>query len=187
MSRLIGYVREKQDVAPMEVQLEELLAAGCTQIFEDEGEPVDTDGLHGCLDELQPGDTLVITSLGVVASTLPELEQVLSNVRARSAGLTICHWHPAPPLSPGDLCEIVRKLIEFHSEARRVKIKAGVAAARAEGRVGGKRHRLKPEQVRALREAMAVPGADAVEVGKRFGLARATVYRYLKQGAGRKA
>lgn len=182
MPRRIGYACATSLPGSLQEQLGELEAAGCVRVYSDDAVAplAEMKGLHACLGALQEGDVLVISRIERVASTLAELEEVLARIDDQGAELAIAHWHPAPRMAPGDLCEVVRRLIDFESATRSELIKSGLEAARAKGRVGGRRHRLKPDQVKALKEAMAQPGADALEVGKRFGLGKTAVYRYLK-------
>lgn len=125
-----------------------------------------------------------VARLGHLARTLAKLEDVLLTLDARQVHLRIAHWEPAPLLEVGELATITRHFIDFDTANHRELIKQGIAQARAEGRIGGRRHRLKPGQIEELKRAMAEPGADPVDVGKRFGVGRATVYKYLKHGGG---
>lgn len=186
MSRLIGYVRATPEEGSLERQIAEVRAAGCGQVYSDPlpGPQESMGEFDDCLEQLAPGDTLVVSRVETLASTLAELADVLAILEKQSVELSICNWHPAPKMSPAELRAVVRHLIDFESAAHSVRVRTGLVAARAKGRVGGRRRLLTTEQVQALREAMAQPNSNPIEVGKRFGLARATVYRYLKRRGG---
>ena len=178
----IGYARVTRDAPDLKQQLSEL-HGGCDSICADH-EPLESGRMSGtllkCIDGLGPGDMLLVTRIERLACTLADLTDVLISLDQQGAHLKIGHWPPAPDMEPGALAEIVQRLIDFESNQRSELTQIGVAAARAEGRIGGRRHKLKPEQIKQLQAAMAEPGADPVAVGERFGVGRATVYKYLR-------
>ena len=177
----IGYARANRDDSEMKEQLFHL--QGCDSIHTDyetlaSGRISDT--LMKCIEELNPGDELRVTRIERLACTLADLTDVLTGLDQQGAHLQIGDWWPAPDIPPGALAAIIQRLIDFESAHRSEQTQIGVAAARAEGRIGGRRHKLKAEQIKQLQAAMAEPGADPVAVGQRFGVGRATVYKYLR-------
>ena len=186
MPKRIGYARAAIDDLDLTRQLSELEQAKCARVFADREATAADDARsewQACLAALKPGDILVVSRIERLARTLTELTDVLSRLNERRAELRICHWDPAPITEPGDLAEIVQRLVDFESANRRESIQTGLVAARAKGRVGGRRHKLTPEQVKELRAMMAQPGADPVAIGKRFGVGRRSVYNYMQKGA----
>ncbi len=184
MARRIGYARSAVDDPDLSRQLNELEEANCVRVYADReaaGADDDRTGWKACLAALDQGDILVVSRIERLARTLTELTEVLTSLGERRAELRICHWDPAPIIEPGDLAEIMQRVVDFESANRGELTRTGIAAARAEGRVGGRRHKLKPDQVKELQSLMAQPGADPVAVGKRFGVGRATVYKYLRK------
>ena len=182
MPKRIGYARAAIDDLDLTRQLSELEQAKCARVFADREATTADDARsewQACLAALKPGDILVVSRIERLARTLTELTGVLSRLSERQAELRICHWDPAPITEPGDLAEIVQRLVDFESANRRESIQTGLVAARAEGRVGGRRHKLTPEQVKELRAMMALPGADPVAIGKKFGVGRRSVYNYM--------
>lgn len=185
MHRCIGYARAAPDDPDARRQDAALRDLGCETVYVDrDGTLEHAEGWETCLQALQIGDTLVVARLEHLARTLAKLEDVLLTLDARQVQLRIVRWEPAPLLDAGELATITRHFIDFDTANHRELIKQGIAQARAEGRIGGRRHRLKPGQIEELKRAMAEPGADPVDVGKRFGVGRATVYKYLKHGEG---
>ena len=186
MPERIGYARAAIDDLDLTRQMSELEQAECARVFADH-EATGADDARSewqaCMSALKPGDILVVSRIERLARTLTELTEVLTRVGERRAELRICHWDPAPITAPGDLAEIVQRLVDFESANRREFIHTGLVAARAEGRVGGRRHKLTPEQVKELRAMMALPGADPVAIGKRFGVGRRSVYNYMRWAA----
>jgi DNA invertase Pin-like site-specific DNA recombinase len=182
MARRIGYARTAIDDPDLVLQIYELEQASCNRVYADRETNAAAEGRLGwrtCLDSLSRGDTLVVSRIERLARTLIELNEVLTTLGERQVALRICHWAPAPNIDPEDLAEIVQRLVDFESENSRELIRAGIATARAEGRVGGRRHKLKPEQIKELQALMALPGADVVTIAKRFGIGRATAYKYV--------
>jgi DNA invertase Pin-like site-specific DNA recombinase len=187
MPRRIGYARSASDDPDLSRQLGELQEASCVRVYSDReatGAGDDRAGWKACLAALDQGDILVVSRIERMARTLTELTEVLSSLSERQAELRICHWDPAPIIEPGDLAEIMQRVVDFESANRGELTRSGMAAARAEGRIGGRRDKLKPDQVRELQALMAQPGADPVEIGKRFGIGRVTVYKYLRKVPG---
>jgi DNA invertase Pin-like site-specific DNA recombinase len=184
MPKRIGYARAAIDDLDMTRQLSELEQAKCVKVFVDHDVTAADDARpdwQACLAALNSGDILVVSRIERLARTLTELTEVLSRLSERRAELRICHWDPAPATQPGDLAEIVQRLVDFESANRREFIQTGLVAARAEGRIGGRRHKLTPEQVKELRAMMALPGADPVAIGMLFGVGRRSVYNYMRK------
>lgn len=183
MPRRIGYAWSAIDDPDVQQQLRELEFAGCVRVYADRSDAGDDDrsGWRACLEALDQGDFLVVSRIERLATTLNELTEILMSLDERQVELRICHWDPAPNIAPGDLAEIVQRLVEFEGANRGKQVRSGLIAARGAGRIGGRRHKLKPEQVREMRAMMAQPGADPIEVGKRFGVGRRTVFRYLRK------
>ena len=182
MARRIGYARSAIDDPDLSRQLFELEEARCVRVYADreaDGAADERAGWKACLAALDQGDMLVVSRIERLARTLAELTEVLTSLGERQAQLRICHWDPAPIIEPGELAEIMQRVVDFERANRAELTRTGIAAARAEGRIGGRRHKLKPDQIKELQALMAQPGADPIAVGKRFGVGRATVYKYL--------
>ena len=183
MARKIGYLRAIGSQAEQREHWHALTRAGCAEIFEDSGETNErpTPRWRACMDSLRGGDQLVVASLGHLGFTLEQLAEALADLVNRKVELDVCAWRRASSLDTPTLLDVVQVLDAYERAGRRELINAGLNSARAEGRVGGRRHKLTPQEVSALKERMAVPGADPVAIGKEFGLGRASVYRYLKR------
>ena len=183
MARKIGYIRAIGNEDGIRAQREALTRAGCAQIFDDSGPANEHPAprWRACIENLCAGDRLVVPSLGHLGFTLEQLAEALSELVSREVELDVCAWRRATAIDTPSLLDVVQQLDAFERVGRRELINAGLSSARAAGRVGGRRHKLTPQQVVALKERMAVPGADPVAIGKEFGLGRASVYKYLKR------
>ena len=183
MSRKVGYIRALGGEIALVEQQEALRRAGCAEVYVDLS-PADAESSQewsASLSGLNEGDCLVVPRLEHLGFTLEQLAGTLADLIDRSVRLEICDWALASRLDVMTLVEIVQRLDAFERAGRREQIHVGLSAARAQGRAGGRRHKLTQDQVQELKRLMAAPGADPVEVGMRFGLGRASVYRYLKR------
>lgn len=182
MPRRIGYARTAVDDPDLKAQLADLALADCVSVFEDRthADTQPASGWTACLASLHRDDILVISRLERLAFTLEQLGDALRDLVARGVHLHVCHCGPPPALEMGTLAELVERLTEFERAGRRELIHAGMVTARSKGRVGGRRHKLTTDQVTELRRLMAQPGADPIAVGTKFGLSRASVYKYAK-------
>ncbi len=183
MSRKVGYTRAIEGTANLMAQREAVARAGCSEVYVEDSPASVWPGPQwlACLGSLSGGDWLVVPSLEQLAFTLEQLVVALGDLIDRGVQLELCEWQPPCPLDTAALVDIVKRLDAFERAGRRALVHAGLSVARSEGRVGGRRHKLATEQIAELKRLMAVPGADPVEIGQRFGLSRMSVYRYLKR------
>lgn len=165
------------------VQREAVLRAGCTEVYVDESPAgvCPAPQWLACLASLSARAWLVVPSLEQLAFTLEQLAETLVSLVDRGIQLELCEWQLPYPLDTAALVAIVKRLDAFERAGRRALVHGGLSVARSKGRVGGRPHKLATEQIAELKRLMAVPGADPVQVGQRFGLSRMSVYRYLKR------
>lgn len=183
MPRTTGYMRALEDEVDQARRLEMLAGEGCSSIFVEhcQANVRPAPEWQACLASLEAGDQLVVPNLEQMAFTLEQLAETLADLIDRGIQLKLIDWSPnqAPELAL--LHDVVMRLDSFERAGRRELINAGLNAARTEGRVGGRRYKLTPEQIAELKTQMDEPGADPIAVGARFGLSRASVYKYLKR------
>jgi DNA invertase Pin-like site-specific DNA recombinase len=186
---LIGYARiSKADGSQsLDLQRDALLAANVTddQIYSDKasGRKDERPGLISCLKALREGDVLVIWKLDRLGRSLKHLVQTVSDLSERGVGLKVLAGQgahidtttPAGKLSFG----IFAALAEFESELIRERTMAGLAAARARGRKGGRKFALTKAQVRMAQAAMAQRDTSVSELCKELGVKPVTLYRYV--------
>lgn len=176
-------MRVADDDASLAAQRESLERAGCDRVFVDQS-TVDVwpaSGWQALVSSLDAGDQLVVPNLEQLAFTLDQLAEILAELIERRINLSVCDWRLPFPFDTVALRDVVVRLDAFERAGRRVLTNAGLSAARSEGRLGGRPHKLAPAQIAELKQMMGELGADPVEVGKRFGLSRASVYKYLKR------
>jgi DNA invertase Pin-like site-specific DNA recombinase len=186
---LIGYVRVSksdgsQTLAP---QRDALLAAGVDsgRIYEDlaSGRRDDRPGLAACLKALQPGNTLVLWKLDRLGRDLKHLVTTVDELRRRGVGLKVLAGAGAQidtMTANGRLFfGIFAALAEFERELIAERTRAGLAAARARGRLGGRPRKVDRAALQMAMAALGDPEAKAAEVARRLGITTTTLYVYL--------
>jgi DNA invertase Pin-like site-specific DNA recombinase len=186
---LIGYIRvSKNDGTQLlDLQRDALQAAGVAtdRIYEDlaSGRKDDRPGLVACLKALQPGNTLVIWKLDRLGRDLKHLVNIVDDLSQRDIGLKVLAGAGAQidtTTANGKLVfGIFAALAEFEAELIRERTQAGLAAARARGRMGGRPRKMTPEVLKMAMVAMAEPQTQASEVAHRLGITTTTLYAYV--------
>lgn len=186
---LIGYIRvSKSDGSQLlDLQRDALQAAGVApdRVYEDlaSGRKDDRPGLVVCLKALQPGNTLVIWKLDRLGRDLKHLVNIVDELNQHGIGLKVLAGAGAQidtTTANGKLVfGIFAALAEFEAELIRERTKAGLAAARARGRMGGRPRKMTPEVLKMAMAAMADPQTQASEVAHRLGITTTTLYAYV--------
>jgi DNA invertase Pin-like site-specific DNA recombinase len=186
---LIGYVRvSKSDGSQTsEPQRDALLAAGVdpARIYEDmaSGRRDNRPGLVACLKAIQPGNTLVIWKLDRLGRDLRHLVNTVEDLRTRGIGLKVLAGAGAQidtTTANGRLAfGIFAAFSEFERELIVERTTAGLAAARARGRLGGRPRKMNRSTLKMAMAAMADHNAVAAEVARRLGLTTTTLYVYV--------
>lgn len=186
MTQRVGYTRALGDGTRVASQIEVLTQIRCDRVFVDRS-PANVNPAPewlACVRSLEAGDLLIVPSLEQLAFTLEQLGVALTQVIERGSRLEFFEWQPTIPLDLERFRDVVIRLDSFERSGRRELTNAGLSAARSEGRVGGRPHRLGPDQIAELKKLMGAPGADATEIGRYFGISRAAVYKNLKRPVG---
>ena len=186
---LIGYVRiSKSDGSQvLDLQKDALIEAGvkADSIYEDQasGKKDDRVGLNACLKALREGDVLVVWKLDRLGRNLKHLVNVVQEIADRGIGFRVLSGQGAnidTTTAGGKLIfGIFAALAEFEQELLRERTMAGLAAARARGRSGGRRFGLTKSQVRLAQAAMANRDVKISELCKELDITRVTLYRYV--------
>ena len=147
---LIGYARVSTEEQKLDLQREALRDAGCERIFEDTaGGAAERPALRQALAQLRAGDTLVVWRLDRLGRSLKDLIARAEALRTQGVGLRSLKEAIDTDSSTGQLVfHIFGALAEFERALIRERTLAGLAVARARGRVGGRRKRLGEEQRR---------------------------------------
>ena len=185
----IGYVRvSKNDGSQvLDLQRDALLEVGVDQsrIYEDlaSGRKDDRPGLQACMKALQPSNTLVIWKLDRLGRDLKHLVNTVDDLSKRKIGLKVLAGTGAnidTTTANGRLIfGIFASLAEFEAELIRERTLAGLTAARARGRLGGRPRKMTKETLRMAMAAMADQNSNASEVAKALGMTTTTLYAYV--------
>ncbi|PZE19030.1 recombinase family protein [Paenibacillus xerothermodurans] len=179
----IGYARVSTADQSMDLQIDALNAAGCERIFGEKvsGKKNDRSELMRCLDYLRPGDTLVIWKLDRLGRTTKQLIELSHNLREREISLQIITLGVDTSNPAGKLFfAIMAGLAEMEAETIRERTKAGLEAARARGRNGG-RPRLEQGKIDMALTLYDSRKYTISEITARTGVSKAKLYQVLKQ------
>lgn len=186
---LIGYMRvSKSDgTQTLDLQWDALLAAGvaCQRIYEDlaSGRKDARPGLDACLKALQPGNTLVVWKLDRLGRDLHHLVNLIEDLRQCEVGLKVLAGtgaHIDTTTAHGRLVfGIFAALAEFEAELIRERTRAGLVAARARGRLGGRPRKMTKATLCMAMAAMADPKSNASAIAHRLGMTTTTLYAYV--------
>jgi DNA invertase Pin-like site-specific DNA recombinase len=179
---LIGYARISTTDQTLALQQDALKAGGCEKTFADtaSGSRTDRPGLADALAFARPGDTIVVWRLDRLGRSLAHLIETVKELQERGVHFRSLQEQLDTGTSGGKLVfHVFGALAEFERDLVRERTMAGLAAARARGRRGGRRP-LSPQKVRQLRTLAADKGNQVPEICKAFGISRATFYRYVK-------
>ena len=185
----LGYLRiSKADGSQvLDLQRDALLAAGveADQLYQDlaSGKRDDRPGLAACLKALRPGDVLVAWKLDRLGRDLRHLVNLVHELTGRGVGLRILTGQGASidtTTAAGKLVfGIFAALAEFERELIIERTKAGLLAARARGRHGGRPYKMTPAKLRFARAAMADQETRVADLCRELGVTRQTLYRHV--------
>ncbi|WP_374636053.1 recombinase family protein [Paracoccus sp. (in: a-proteobacteria)] len=178
----IGYARvSSQDQTP-DLQLDALRAAGCKRIFVEtaSGAQRDRPELGAALDYLRAGDTLVIWKLDRLARSVKQLIETVEGLEARGIGLRSLTETIDTTTAGGKLVfHIFGALAEFERAIIGERTRAGLEAAKARGRRGGRPPKLTSQDLAAAKAMLADASFTVADVARRLGVSPATLYRHL--------
>jgi DNA invertase Pin-like site-specific DNA recombinase len=179
---LIGYARVSTQEQDLALQLDALKAAGCERIYEERasGAQRDRPELKAALGYMRQGDTLVVWKLDRLARSLKQLIDTVDDLGARGIGLRSLTEAIDTTTSGGKLIfHIFAALAEFERAVIRERTLAGLAAARARGRKGGRPPALAAKDLAAAKAMLRDPEITVGEIARRLGVAPSTLYRHL--------
>ncbi|MFJ6047862.1 recombinase family protein [Streptomyces sp. NPDC092307] len=183
---LIGYARVSTDDQEAQLQHDALTEAGCTRVFTDKasGRNTDRPELTAALDYARPGDTLCVWKLDRFARSLIDLVTLVDSLAARGIGFKVLTGAMASidPNTPDGrlMLQVVGAMAEFERSLIKDRTRAGLDAARAQGRVGGRPAVMDADKLAAAK-ARKGKGESVTAIAKALGVSRATLYRALSE------
>ncbi len=185
MGKKIGYIRVSTDKQNLQLQEDALKTEGCYKIFTDvaSGAKTDRPGLTECLDYIREGDTLVVWKSDRLGRSTVDLLKIVDDLRKREIGFkSITEDLLDTTSSNGRLIFGIFALLAEHERDRiRERTKAGLASARARGRLGGRPKVLTGEKKALAFKALQDRDKRVKDIAKALGVSEATLYRYQSE------
>ena len=183
-AHLIGYKRVSTNAQDAQLQADALAEAGCSKVFEDKasGKNADRAGLIAALEYMREGDTLCVWKLDRLGRSTKDVLTIAEDLHARGISLRILTGTLAGSYSPSGEGKFFFTMMVAFAELERDMIvertRAGLEAAKAQGRTGG-RPTVVSEDVLTVARARKAKGESVSAIAKALGVSRATLYRHL--------
>ena len=186
---LIGYARVSTGEQNLDLQIDALKQANCEKIFTDQisGAKSERPGLDEVMEFLRPDDTLVIWKLDRFGRSLKDLVLKVEELQKRSVHFVSLTENIDTLSAAGKLqFHIFSALAEFERDIIRERTLAGLRAARARGRIGGRPKVLTDNKIQLAQKLMKTKELSIKEVCETVGVSRSTLYRYIKSNGTRR-
>lgn len=179
---LIGYARVSTQDQNLSLQRDALRAASCRRIFTDKksGATIDRPGLAKAIASMKSGDTLVIWKLSRLGRSLRQLISTVQLLADKNVELRSLHECIDTATATGKLLfHIIAAFAQFERDNMIENTMAGLAAARARGRRGGRKPKMNEDRLsEAYAMCAAYPDMSPRELREKLGISKATYYRY---------
>jgi DNA invertase Pin-like site-specific DNA recombinase len=179
---LIGYARVSTRDQNYDLQLDALSDVGCKRIFEEKLSAANRDRpqLQAALDYVRAGDTLVVWKLDRLARSLKQLTETVEMLSEREIGFRSLTENIDTTSSGGRLIfHVFGALAEFERSIIRERTTAGLVAARARGRVGGRPPSLSEKDIHIAKALLKDGKLTIAEIAERLDVAPSTLYKHL--------
>ncbi len=179
---MIGYARVSTQDQDTELQLKALREAGCEKFFQEKasGAQRDRPEMQKALGFMRKGDTLVVWKLDRLARSLKQLIETVETFDERGVHLRSLTEEIDTKTAGGRLIfHVFGALAEFERALIRERTLAGLAAAKARGRVGGRPKSVTEEKLRTARTLLAAGDFTVTEVAAQVGVSPSTLYRHI--------
>lgn len=174
----IGYARVSTDDQTLDLQRDPLKRAKCAQIYEEHasGKTTTRPELDACLKSLRKGDTLVVWRLDRLGRSLGDLIHLTTELRSRGVDFESLTERIETGSSAGKLIfHVFASLAEFEHNLIRERTMAGLRAARARGRNGGRPRKLRTKDIQAIKAPMTAGELPVQDIADRFGVSRSGI------------
>lgn len=185
-NRLIGYARVSTNGQELQMQLDALKKEGCAKddIFKDKasGAKAARPGLEACLATLKEGDTLLVWRLDRLGRSMRHLIELIEELRKRKVAFkSLGDGAIDTTTASGELVfNVFASLAQFERRLIQERTKAGLTAARARGRLGGRKPITASDpRVQTAQKMHADKSMPVADICKSLQISRATLYRYV--------
>ena len=178
----IGYARVSTGDQNLDLQRDALRNASCHTIYEEtvSGKSVHRVELENCQKALRKGDTLVVWRLDRLGRNLPDLVKIIAELENQGIAFeSLCEKIETGSAAGKLVFHVFAALAEFERNLIRERTKAGLAAARARGRKGGRKPSLNEKDIREIKSLLRDPQAQVSDVAKKYGVSRTTLYKHV--------
>ena len=179
---LVGYARVSTQDQDTELQRAALVQAGCEKVFREtaSGAQRDRPELAAVINFMRQGDTLVVWKLDRLARSLKQLIETVEGLEARGVGFRSL-TESIDTTTPGGklIFHVFGALAEFERGLIRERTLAGLEAARARGRTGGRKPSIDAAGVQTAQAMLRSTELTVTEVARRLNVSPATLYRHL--------
>lgn len=183
MGHNIGYARVSTADQDPRLQLDALAAADCWKVHTDTatGTKADRPQWNACLADLRPGDTLVIWKIDRLGRNLRDLVDIVGTLNARGVGVrSLTDGIVDTTTAHGTLVfGIFALMAQYEAALIKERTQAGLAAARARGRTGGRKPKMTPHLVGKAQRMYDTRRFTIAEIADSCGVAPTTVYRHI--------
>jgi DNA invertase Pin-like site-specific DNA recombinase len=181
---LIGYARTSttEQMAGLEAQVRDLMAAGCSKIFQERVSSVaERDQLRAALGYLREGDTLVVAKIDRLARSSGNLWEIVHELDAKDVGLRVLNLGGDTVDTKGATGRLILNVFaafaQFERELMLERQREGIAKAKADGKYKGRKPTARAKGAEVIR--LHKEGKNPTQIAKALGIGRASVYRAL--------
>lgn len=184
MGHKIGYARVSTADQDPQLQLDALTADGCLKIYKDvaTGTKADRPQWQACLDDLRPGDTLIIWKIDRLGRNLRNLVDIVAVLEERGVGVkSLTNGIVDTTTAHGKLVfGMFALMAEYEAALIKERTLAGLAAARARGRTGGRKPKMTPALINKAQRMYDSKQFTMAEIASSCGVTPMTVYRNIR-------
>ena len=180
---IVGYARISTIDQTTEAQIPALKRAKCKPIYEEagSGRNMDRPELEKCIDRLKSGDTLVIWRLDRLARSLRDLLEIMDRLSKTGVHFrSLIEKFDTTSAMGGMVFHFFAALTQFERDLISERTKLGLSAARARGKLGGRKPKLTPQQIRQVKILWASHEHSLQEIADQFGVHKNTIGRIVR-------
>ncbi len=180
----IGYARVSTDQQSHDSQLDELKGAGCERVYRESysGKSKNRPELERMMDTLREGDIVVVQRLDRLGRSLKDLIELLDGFKKQGVQFISLNENIDTTNAIGELAfHMIGSIAQFERRLISERTKAGLDAARARGKKGGRKAKLSDEDIKKAKAMLKDPNITKAEVALHFGVSRPTLNKWLKR------
>lgn len=178
----IGYARVSTDEQSYNAQIDALEAAGCERIFSEKysGRSKSRPELERMIDVLREGDVVVVQRLDRLGRSLKDLIELLDSFKSKQVQFISLNESIDTTTAVGELAfHMIGSIAQFERRLISERTRAGLDAARARGRKGGRKPKLTPTDIKKAKAMLSDPEMTKSEVAEHFDVSRPTLNKWL--------